>query len=275
MVNRLEAYGQMLAQDPLGFVIFLVTFALAVLISLILHEVAHGYVAWKCGDPTAKMMGRLSLNPLHHLDPVGTICMVLLGFGWAKPVPVNPRFFRRGRRDDFLVSIAGIVTNLTLFLLCSVLGVLTMNWMVGSDFALNVRFGVGDVRLLQMSNPATRLDLYDFLMGYLLDGSAVSELSRFLAVPWLQHLLRFLMLMSRINISLAIFNLLPIPPLDGYHLVNDTLLKGRLQLTAQTFRIAQVALLLLCWTGALTGFLSTVVDGVSNGVLTLFLQLIP
>ena len=85
------------------------------LVCITLHELAHGYVALRCGDPTAQMMGRLSFNPLRHLNLFGTICMFLFGVGWANPVPVNPRNFRSFRRDDFLVSIAGIVTNLLLY----------------------------------------------------------------------------------------------------------------------------------------------------------------
>ena len=76
------------------------------LICITLHELSHGYVAYKLGDNTAKRMGRLTLNPIKHIDLVGLIMMVAFKFGWAKPVPVNPNNLRHGRRDDFLVSIA-------------------------------------------------------------------------------------------------------------------------------------------------------------------------
>ena len=105
-----------LSADPSGTLITLAYIAVCILFSLILHECAHGWVALKCGDPTAKMLGRLTLNPAKHLDPVGTICMVFLRVGWAKPVPINPRNFRKFRRDYILVSLAGIVTNLLLCL---------------------------------------------------------------------------------------------------------------------------------------------------------------
>lgn len=78
------------------------------------HELAHGYVAYKLGDPTAKYAGRLSLNPMSHLDPFGAICMVLFGFGWAKPVPVNPMYFKDRKRDNALVALAGPVSNILL-----------------------------------------------------------------------------------------------------------------------------------------------------------------
>lgn len=94
-------------------------YAIAVLSALILHEVAHGWVAYKCGDPSAKFAGRLSLNPAKHLDPLGTICFLLFGFGWAIPVPINPNNFRHQKRGCFLVSIAGVVMNLILAFIAS------------------------------------------------------------------------------------------------------------------------------------------------------------
>lgn len=84
---------------------------LALIIVLPLHELAHGYVAYKCGDPTAKFSGRLSLNPLVHFDKLGLICFIFAGFGWAKPVPVNPNNFRNYKKGSFLVSIAGVSAN--------------------------------------------------------------------------------------------------------------------------------------------------------------------
>ena len=97
--------------DPLGFFTFMLYRAPAVLIALTLHEISHGYVAYLCGDRTAKDMGRLSLNPFKHLSLIGTIMMFTVGMGWAKPVPVNPYNYRHGRRDDFFVSIAGVTMN--------------------------------------------------------------------------------------------------------------------------------------------------------------------
>ena len=93
----------------------------AVLIALVVHEVSHGYAAYLCGDNTAKAYGRLTLNPLKHLDPFGAIMMMLTGFGYAKPVPVNYRNLRKPRRDIALVSLAGPLSNLLLALIACVL----------------------------------------------------------------------------------------------------------------------------------------------------------
>ena len=78
-----------------------------VLLALTVHEVSHGWMAYKLGDPTARNLGRLTLNPLKHLDPVGTICMIFFHFGWAKPVPINSRYFKNPRRDTALTAAAG------------------------------------------------------------------------------------------------------------------------------------------------------------------------
>ena len=96
-------------------------FLIAILIGLSVHECAHAYVANLLGDPTAKYDGRLTLNPIAHIDPFGAIFFLIAGFGWGKPVPVNPRYFNNPRRDGALVSIAGPVSNLLLALLAFVI----------------------------------------------------------------------------------------------------------------------------------------------------------
>jgi len=240
MLRNWDIYVEWLQYDPLNFALSMITTILVILISLILHECAHGYMALRCGDPTAKMMGRLSLNPLRHLDPIGTLCMLFCGFGWAKPVPVNPRNFDNYRRDDFLVSIAGIVTNLTLFIGCSLMATLLNLALWKWDF-LPVLDGI-------YGGAASAEDLVnifangDIVAGYVAYGTSYDWLQGFTTQPWLLYLQRFLLTMAQVNLSLAIFNLLPIPPLDGFHVVNDTLLKGRLQLNSQMFHMAHLAL---------------------------------
>ncbi len=257
LFGRLESWGKWLTSDPVGFLIYLAYFAVAILVTLILHEIAHGYVAFRCGDPTAKMMGRLSLDPRKHLDPIGTACLVLLGFGWAKPVPVNPRNFRNYRRDDFLVSIAGITVNLTLFLLSMALAV-GINRLLWKPEVLQY---YGAKELLSSDGIGYAL----LLSG---QGSAAADAMQ---IPWLQHVQRFLLLFSTMNLSVGVFNLLPIPPLDGFHVLNDVLLKGKLSLNPQFFQIAQMVLMVLCFTGALTGLLHLITGAIEGGVLHLFL----
>lgn len=266
MLSRLQSWISWLTSDPVGFIIYALYLCATVLLSLILHEVAHGYVAYRCGDPTAKWMGRLTLDPRKHLDPLGTICMFLLGFGWAKPVPVNPRNFKDYRRDDFLVSIAGIVTNLTLFILCSAMSVGVNRLIWTPDFLQMFRAEYGSLQGLM--NPFHADGLW---ANAIASGSSYAYLGMFTQHYWLLYVQRFLLMMAQINLSLATFNLLPIPPLDGYHLVNDTLLKGRLQLNQQAFRTAQVILLLVCFSGVLSQLLSALNGAVYGAVLNLFL----
>ena len=135
---------------------------LAVLLAITCHETAHGYVAYRLGDPTAKNQGRLTLNPLAHLDLVGTLMMLIAGFGWAKPVPVNPFYFKGDRtKGMMLVSIAGPLTNLVLCFLAYFI------YVAGNGFG---------------------------------------------QIPFLSA---FLWQFLTLNVYLAVFNLIPIPPLDG------------------------------------------------------------
>ena len=104
-----------------SFLTELIILAPPVLLALTCHEFAHGLVAYRLGDPTAKAAGRLTLNPLKHLDPIGTLAFFIIKIGWAKPVPVNPRFFRNPKRDMLWVALAGPLTNLTLAVISALL----------------------------------------------------------------------------------------------------------------------------------------------------------
>ncbi len=103
------------------FITQLIILAPPLLFALTFHEFAHGYVAYRLGDPTAKDAGRLTLNPLKHLDPLGTIAFFFIKFGWAKPVPVNPNYFRNPRKDMLWVALAGPITNLALAVMSAIL----------------------------------------------------------------------------------------------------------------------------------------------------------
>ena len=100
---------------------FLIIFVPVILFSLTIHEYAHAYIAYKLGDDTAKRLGRLTLNPIKHLDPLGTILLILVKFGRAKPVPVDPRNFKEPKRDMLYVAIAGPISNIITALICAVL----------------------------------------------------------------------------------------------------------------------------------------------------------
>ncbi len=150
-----------------------------ILFALSLHETAHGYAAYKCGDMTAYHMGRLTLNPLRHLDPIGFVCMLVFGFGWAKPVPINTRNFTNPKRGMAISAAAGPLANLILGVISAALFGFFTAWQV----FLSLRMG-GD----------------SFAVTVLGWTAVVFELS------------------ALMNLIFAVFNLLPVPPFDGSRL---------------------------------------------------------
>lgn len=238
----------------------------AVLIALTMHEVAHGYMAMKCGDPTAQMLGRLSLNPLHHLDPIGTVCMFLFGIGWAKPVPVNPRNYKNFKRDDILVSFAGIAMNLCLFLFATVLMTIVQRFIF--DPAIYQHTNLTHKSFLSFQDGYSFILMQDHSLSFF----AEIGLTQFIENEWLLYIQRFLMRFSLVNISLALFNLLPIPPLDGYHLFNDIIFRGKLHISAKVMQgITTVFMLVLAFTPIISKLLSTVMYFVQDKVVYLLL----
>ncbi|MBR2350154.1 MAG: site-2 protease family protein [Clostridia bacterium] len=167
-------------------IIIALAFVLVAVFSIVIHEVAHGYVAKLNGDLTAKLRGRLTLNPQAHLDIIGIAMMLLVGFGWAKPVPINPNNFTKYKRGMLTVSIAGITANLIIAGVCLLLYFLLY--------------------------PLILQWIYSSLGG---GNALVSVLAEFLYA--------ILILGIRLNFMLAFFNLLPIYPLDGYNIINTLL----------------------------------------------------
>lgn len=210
---------------------FLLTLPIA-LISLSVHEMAHGYMAYKLGDPTARNLGRLTLNPLKHLDPIGFLCMLLGGFGWAKPVPINARYFKNPRRGMALTGIAGPVSNLILAMF----------------FAL----------------------IYEILYAILKDIIFQTEMSYYVALISLQ----FFSLAAYLNVALAIFNMIPIPPFDGSRFL-FAVLPPKVYFGIMKYeRVIMIVLLLLLVTGILDKPLSISTNFVLGNIYR-FWELIP
>ena len=184
-------YLSTLFSEPLAFFDQAIYRTLAVLIGLCCHEWGHAYVAYRCGDDTAKRAGRMTLNPLRHLDPIGTILMFFVGFGYAKPVPVNPYRFKGDRnRDDFLVSIAGITVNLILFTLFTYLAVLGSAFMWNADF---VKF-----------NGLSKVVSYEYnAVWSVIAGSARADFGAVIERAWLIPLVRLSAYTALVNLNLA------------------------------------------------------------------------
>ncbi len=156
--------------DP-NKIIELIASFLAVVVVLTLHEFAHAFVAYKCGDPTPKIYGRLSVNPLRHFDLVGLICFTLVGFGWAKPVPINPNNFKRYRLGLGLTACAGVVTNYIMAFLFYPLALLVINFMPSIVFLTTF------LRFLLLSLYAYSLGfcVFNLLPFYPLDGFRIVD----------------------------------------------------------------------------------------------------
>ena len=202
-----------------------------VLLGIILHEVAHGWVALKRGDPTAWMLGRLTLNPVPHIDPMGmgmfafTALFTPFVFGWAKPVPVNVRYFRNPRREMLLVSASGPLTNITLALL----------------------FGLG-LKLLLTFAP------HDFLLGN----------------PVGKFLLEMFQIGIIANFSLAYVNLIPLPPLDGGHILEGLLPRQLANAFGGIRRYGFLVLVVLLASGLLSSILTPLIRWSWNTTLWLY-----
>lgn len=148
-----------------------------VIIGLSFHEFAHGWVAWKLGDPTPKFQGRVTINPAAHIDPVGLVALLFAGFGWGVPVEINPNNFKHRRRDELLVSLAGVVMNLILAVI------------------------FGFILKLVVQLMGTQMLFEDAGFGNALVTIIIQVIS--------------------INLVLMIFNLIPVPPLDGFSIVTE------------------------------------------------------
>lgn len=206
MFGRLSS----ILQDPLSLLYTLP----AIIIGLTVHEWAHAFAADKLGDPTAKNLGRMTLNPFAHIDLFGFLCLLVVGFGWAKPVPVNPRNFKNYRRDDIIVSLAGIAMNLVVAFFATILFYFGVHrWNLGSNEAFYTIF----------------------------------------------------LSIVTINLSLAVFNLLPIYPLDGSHVFESLFMRYIPKFFMFLRQYGQYILIALLVSGLVSTVLGTVVGWLFEG----------
>lgn len=206
MFGRLSS----ILQDPLSLLYTLP----AIIIGLTVHEWAHAFAADKLGDPTAKNLGRMTLNPFAHIDLFGFLCLLVVGFGWAKPVPVNPRNFKNYRRDDIIVSLAGIAMNLVVAFFATILFYFGVyRWNLGSNEAFYTIF----------------------------------------------------LSIVTINLSLAVFNLLPIYPLDGSHVFESLFMRYIPRFFMFLRQYGQYVLIALLVSGLVSTVLGTVVGWLFEG----------
>lgn len=213
--------------DKLLYILILV---FCVFLSLSVHELSHGLAAYLMGDETAKRSGRLSLNPLHHIDPFGALCLFLFGFGWAKPVMVNPWNFKKKKAGMVVTSLAGPVSNF----IVAFIALLIARILGGIQFSSSDSF------------------VFDFAtVCYVICTYLVS-----------------------LNIGLGVFNLIPIPPLDGSKILN-AILPQRIYFKIMEYeRYGFLVLILLLYTGLLDGVLSKVSGGIIsfyNMIIGLFI----
>lgn len=200
------------------------------LLALVIHECSHGYVSTKLGDPTPRIQGRLSLNPLVHLDPVGTILMILTGFGWAKPVEVNPMYYKDRKKGMALVAIAGPLSNLLLAFVSLLIYFL---------FAVIIHYtkiGVS-AKLLQIVGTACSYS-------------------------------------AQVNLCFFVFNLIPIPPLDGSRILGMFLKDSTYYKMMQYERYSMFLIMFLSLTGMLDNVIGTGMNLFYGGIIKILTNLV-
>lgn len=197
-----------------------------VLIAITFHEFAHGFVAYKLGDDTAKNEGRLSLNPLDHLDPIGTLMLLVAGFGWGKPVHVNPRNYNRKfsmEKGEAIVSAAGPIMNFILAIIFTLIYCAIYKF-AGISFMTS---NVGQIIIMLISSTIT------------------------------------------INIGLGVFNLIPLPPLDGSKIIMPFLPSKAKEWFVNNEQIFYIIFILIWFTGIAGTIITPAITGVSKGILGL------
>ena len=212
----------------------------AIFISLSVHEAAHGYAAYKLGDPTARNLGRLTLNPMKHINPIGFICMMLFGVGWANPVPVNSRYFKKPRRDMAITAAAGPLSNLCLAVIFTLLLRLVMiplqNMAEGNYMLFNTSY-------------------------YLAEEIATNTIFILLSVVAIIFYLGI-----TLNLSLMIFNLIPLPPLDGSRIAYIFLPTDLYFKLMKYEKYIMIGFLILLWSNIITIPMQFITDWIESGL---------
>ncbi len=205
--------------------ILLVTILVTILGSMTLHELAHGLVSYMQGDPTAKKAGRLTLNPIRHINSIGLICMLFCGFGWARAVPVDPRYYKNAKRGMAITAVSGPLINLIIGISTTVsLATLTWLWQTGMYAGFPI-------------------------LKYMT--AAVYETVNFVLYIVLYY-----------NLLFAVFNMLPIPPFDGSRLM-FSFLPDKYYFGVMRYEgLIMLAVFLMLWSGMLTGTFEFLVDGI-------------
>ncbi|MDD2362534.1 MAG: site-2 protease family protein [Oscillospiraceae bacterium] len=206
--------------ELIELVFIFISYALVIFLALPVHEMAHAFTADRMGDSTARWSGRLTLNPFAHLDIVGTAMIFIFGFGYAKPVPVNPRNFKNYKAGMFMTSFAGPLSNLIMAFLSLLI-----------------------LRIVLLFNPAVLLII---ILKILLQQFAL------------------------INITLAVFNLLPIPPLDGYRIISNFLNPKTVYFIERYQWYITIGFFMIIATGRFSGLLSFITEF----ILTFFTKIL-
>lgn len=201
------------------FIAYALSALVVIFLALPVHEFAHGFAATKLGDPTPKYTGRLSLNPFSHIDYFGAAAILLFGFGWAKPVGVNPRYFKNSKRGMAITALAGPLSNIIMAFLAVLM-----------------------VKLISLA-------------------------AGFLPINLLLFILLFFTNFAQINVGLAVFNLLPFPPLDGFKVLGFVLPSRIYFKIMQYERYIAIALLVLLYTDILRVPLNYISNFVLNGLV--------
>ena len=218
--------------DIISVITYIVSVLMIIFLVNPLHECAHGLMARKLGDNTAKRQGRLTLNPLAHIDYMGALLMLLVGFGWAKPVPVNPRNFKNPKAGMAITALAGPVSNLLAALVFGLIYNVIVFIMVKAGGAM----AMGSVVFLSPD------------------------------VTWMKYVLMFFQFIIMINISLAVFNLIPIPPLDGSKILM-AFLPDRLVFKMYQYQLYfSIALFILLMVGGISKILLPVQNWLYEGI---------